>query len=202
LFHLPFDNKLDNFHVQSQHDYFSADGRAHHGRLRTVPREQQLQRHAAHGLLWLPHDRLAEYDDARRVRAESHQLWLSDHLRVMPHDDFLVGRDIQSQHDGLSADRRACHSRLQPLPYQFGRAANRLLQLPHGRLEEYRHAWRIGAGPYGQRIPCRQHMLDVPYNYCVDWCDIYTLVVENPAQLCNLPNVPSNSGRGYKLRHV
>jgi hypothetical protein len=201
LLHLPFDHKLDDFSVQSQHHYFPADGRAHHGRLRIVPREQQLQRHTAHRLLQLPHCGLAEYDDARRVRTKSHQLWLPHHLRVMPHDDFLAGRDIQSQHDGFPADRRACNGSLHPLPYQFGGAAHGLLQLPHGGLEQYRDAWRIGAGSHRKRVPRCKHMLDMPYNDCMDGRDFHPFLVENSSSIRHLPNVPSNSGRGYKLRH-
>ena len=151
LLHLPLDGELDDLNVQSQHDDLPVDRRAHHRRLRALPRERQLQRHAAHRLLQLPHHGLAKHGDTRRVGSESHHFRLSHHVRVMPHDNLMAGRDVQSQHDRLPSDRRARHRGLQPLPHQFQSAADRLLQLPHRGLAKHDDAGRVGAEPRCRR---------------------------------------------------
>jgi hypothetical protein len=202
LLHLPLDGELDDLNFQSRHYNLPANRRAHHRRLRALPCEWQLQRHPSDRLLQLSHCGLAKHHDPRRIGAKSHHFRLSDHLRVVPHHDFMAGCGFQSQRNRFPADRRARHRGLQPLPHQFRCAADGLLQLPHCGLAKHGHAGRVRAGPYRVRFPGFKHVLDLPHDHGMDGRDIHALVVEDSPQWGHLRHLPSDSWLGHELRDV
>jgi hypothetical protein len=202
LFDLPFHCELDDLDFQSRHHNLPLDRRAHDRSLRVVPCEWKLQRHAAHGLLQLPHGCMAKHHDPRRVGAKSHHFRLSHHVRVVPYHDFMAGRGLQSQRDRFSVDRRARHRGLQSLPHQFRSAADRLLQLSHRSMAEHRHDGRLRAGPYRVWFPGSKHLLNLPHNHGMDGCDIHAFMVEDSPQWGHLRHLPSDPWPGYELRDV
>ena len=92
--------------VQSQHDEVSADRKAHDRRLRDLPRQRPV-RDPADDLRLVPPAGLPEDDESEPRRGE-----FPADLRDLPQHDAVAGRDVQSQHDQVPADRQAHDGRL------------------------------------------------------------------------------------------
>jgi hypothetical protein len=202
LFDLPLHFKLDNIEFQSRDNHLPVDRRPYDGCLYALPCEWQLQRDAAHRLLRLPHGCMAKHDNPWRLGSEPHYFRLSDDLCVLSHDDVMARSGLQPQRDGFPFDRRARDDGLQFMPYQFRRAANRLLQLPHCQLAEHPNDGWSRPGPYRQWLSPFEHVLNLPQHRRMDRRDIHTLVVEGPAPRGHLRQLPSNAGPRHELRVV
>jgi predicted CXXCH cytochrome family protein len=102
LLHVPLDERLDLVVFQSRHNRLSADGRAH----LTTP---CATCHVNNNYTTLPtacygcHQ--ADWNGTNNPSAR--RGGLPHHLRYVPHNNRLVGRDLQSQQHAVPSDRRA-----------------------------------------------------------------------------------------------
>jgi len=94
---VPPDYDLGRRKIRPQHDRIRSNGcacRSDEGALLVVPRQQQLFREFADGLLQLSYSSVAEHGDAWRKRAEPHSGRIPDDLRDLPYNYELAWRDV------------------------------------------------------------------------------------------------------------
>jgi hypothetical protein len=91
LLYLPLHNQLDQFKFQSQQYALPVDRGAHDRGLQSLPHQFGS---AANRLLHMPHSSMAEHHYAGWVSTESYYCRVSNHLRDVPHDSLLVGREL------------------------------------------------------------------------------------------------------------
>lgn len=143
---MPLDRRVGTVYLQSCADAVPLDRSACQRGLRRLSRQRTVCGNADRVLV-LPPVRLSADNESQSRR------WaVQSSVSVMPHHEWLVTGELQSQPYGLSAIRSARISYLYAMPHQRAvqQHAHRLLVMPSAGLQQ-----RRGSKSYRQSAPAR-----------------------------------------------